>query len=103
MCIRIPNGRLDAYLERFPFLIYHEVVEYEIIRVIGIWADGHTGVARSDDMLELGGIFVPDQPDPEPEPTNSWPQVDLSSEQFERYWEAALQRVERELGISISR
>lgn len=101
--VRIPQGRQDPNLERYPALYYHEVVEWEITRVIAIWVDGHTGIARSKDMLELGGCFVPDQPDPEPEPTIDWPVVDLSAEQFERFWEAALQRVERETGIIVER
>jgi len=101
--LRIPSGQVDPNLERFPLLFYHEIIDREITRAIVIWADGHTGIARRDDMLELGGGVLPEHPDTEPEPEVTWPVTEISAEQFERYWEAALRRVEREVGVEISR
>jgi hypothetical protein len=95
---RIPRGDSDPHLDQCPVLFFHEVVEREIRRVIEIWADGHTGLARNRDMLGLGGSMVPDQLDPEPLPTINWPVEKISREQFEDYWKKAVQRVRWELG-----
>lgn len=96
--------RNDPYLDRIPLLTFHEVVERKVVRVIEIWADGHTGVARSRDMLELGGAVVPDQLDPEGDTSQiaNAPEIQISREQFEDYWQKALQRVHWELGVAIS-
>jgi hypothetical protein len=92
-------SKADPLLEQLPALSVHEVTDREITRVIDIWADGHTGLARSRDMLELGGSLLPEHPDPHPGP--DIPFAELSSEQFERFWTNAVRRVEWELGVSI--
>lgn len=93
--------KVDAHLERFPALSFHEVIDREITRVIEIWVDGHTGIARSNDMLELGGSCVPENLDPEPEPEISSPVTQITREQFERFWTNAVRRVEWELGTKV--
>jgi len=96
-------GRSGDYFEVLPRLIFHEVVDREITRVIEIYPDGHTGIARSQDLLELGGACVPEHPDPEPSPPddNSLVTIVISKEEFDRYWANALQRVERETGVRL--
>lgn len=97
-----PPTSNHANLDSYPILFFHEVIEYEITRVIEIWADGHTGIARSKDMLELGGSGVPDQLDPEVlDPALDLPELEISREYFERYWNNAVRRVEWELGIKV--
>ncbi len=91
--------KVDPWLERFPALSIHEVIDREITRVIDIWIDGHTGIARSRDMLELGGSMVPEHPDPHPGP--DIPFTELTNEQFERFWTNAVRRVEWELGTKV--
>lgn len=44
-----------------PLVVFAEVSEGYFERVIEIYRDGHTGISRLADMLELGGSMVPDQ------------------------------------------
>ena len=94
--------RAEGFFETLPRLSFHEVVEQEITRVIEIFPDGHTGIARSHDMLEIGGAGVPEHLDPEPDPVlKDTVTIEISREEFDRYWDNAIRRVELETGASI--
>lgn len=74
----------------------------ETTRVVDVWADGHTGIGRSSDMLELGGTRLPDQLDPEvPTPRTANVEVEISREQFETSWRNAVKRVQWELTVTV--
>jgi hypothetical protein len=92
-------------LDRYPIMIYSEIVDSWATRTIEIWPDGHTGISRERDMVELGGAGVPDQPVLEnyvPEPDSGHAMFSISQEQFERYWRKAIDRVQHELGVVVS-
>lgn len=103
--IRVPRIPVDPSLDQYPVLYYHEVLDRVITRVIHVWVDGRTGIARRSDNLTLGGVRLPESIDPVHERRDNpdLPTIDLSAEQFERYWEAAFQRVQRKPSINIEK
>lgn len=94
--------RWDPSLIKYPLLRFEEVVERETTRRVDIWADGHTGIGRSRDMLELAGTLMPDQlEDEHPRPTEALVEVEISREQFETSWRNAVKRVEWEMNTTV--
>lgn len=83
--------------ESIPLLFYSHVDDdMEFVRTIGIYPDGHTGLTRTEDMLEVGGLGLP-----EGKAEGGFKgrgNVQITAEQFERFWRAALERVEHETG-----
>lgn len=73
-----------------------------IERVIEIFIDGHTGLARRRDMLEVCGTYVPEKLDRGVQEVSGLVEIKLSKDQFERFWGSAVQRVQFETGIPLT-
>lgn len=100
-----PPNEHRGDIDDWPVMIFYEIVDLVILRVIEIYPDGHTGLARLGDMLELGGAGVPDQDMPEDflqDKTSRLIATEITEEQFERYWRKAVDRIEHELGIVVT-
>lgn len=102
MIVRIPRKGHDPHLDQFPALYFHEILHGAVMRIIEIWPNGHTGIARRADMLELGGTYLPDNSlKAEVDSTFRWPITNISAEQFERYWASAVRRLQWDLGTPV--
>jgi hypothetical protein len=102
--IMVSEDLMDATKEGFPYVIFHELVDLEITRVVEWRNQEQVGIARSDDMLELGGAYLPEHPDPDPGPTSAEIHLivaEISREEFERVWKLAVKRLEIKLGVKI--
>jgi len=103
--VSFPRDYAGFDMDKYPVMTFYESVDLEIARVIEIWPDGHTGIARLRDMLELGGAGVPDQLLPENFLLNAVKDQfvrEITQEQFERYWRTAIDRIKHELGVTVT-
>jgi hypothetical protein len=95
---------LRAAAHEYPYVIFHELVDREITRVVEWFDEERLGIARARDSLELAGTGLPEHLDPDPLPPSAdfhSVVAEISEEEFERVWKLAVKRLEMKLGVKI--